>query len=185
MLSVEDYCLRKLKEQDREQILRWRNSDRIRANMYTDHIIAPTEHRIWFDRVTRDESVIYLLFEYRQRPTGLVYFTDIDRENGKCMWGFYLSETDLPRGSGTVMGYLAMNHIFEEKKMRKVCGEVLDFNAASQKFFKRLGFTEEGRLRQHVLKNGNYVDVVLFSLFSHAWCSSHRILVEEMLQGNR
>ncbi len=185
MPSVEDYRLRTLTEQDREQILRWRNSDSIRANMYNDHIISPSEHRTWFDCVTQDDSAIYLLFEYRQRPTGLVYFTDIDRENGKCMWGFYLGDPDAPLGSGTVMGYLSLNRIFEHAKLRKVCGEVLDFNRASRGFFLRLGFVEEGHLRKHILKNDRYVDVIQFGLFADEWRNSHRAAVEEILQRSR
>jgi methionyl-tRNA formyltransferase len=181
MFVFEDYRLRQLTEQDLNLVRNWRNSDHVRANMYTDHIISEEEHRAWFQRVMVDPTVRYLILEYRDRPVGLVNFTAIDTRNSKCMWGFYLGETDLPRGSGTIMGYLSMNYVFEEIQIRKVSGEVLDFNEPSQKLFRRLGFTEEGRLRQHVLKNGRYADVVLFSLLAGKWRGSERTRVENLL----
>ena len=171
MPSVDDYDLRPLRQTDLEQVLIWRNSDRIRAISYTNHVISREEHQAWFERVSRDPATCHLIFQYLGRPVGLVNFMDIDRRHGTCRWGFYLGEQNLPRGSGTVMGYLALNWIFREQELRKVGGEVLSFNQASMKFFLRLGFTEDGRLRQHLLKNGEYVDVILYSLLADEWTS--------------
>lgn len=40
-----DYALRSIKESDLEQLLVWRNSDRIRTKMLNQHIITMDEHR--------------------------------------------------------------------------------------------------------------------------------------------
>jgi methionyl-tRNA formyltransferase len=137
--------------------------------MYSSDLIAKEEHQEWWRRTESNPDVCYLVFEYLGRPVGLAYFTNIDTANGKCEWGFYLGETDVPRGTGTVMGFMALNHIFSVRATRKVYGTVLGFNAASRKFFLRLGFQQDGVLRQHVLKEGEYVDVVLFSLLADEW----------------
>jgi methionyl-tRNA formyltransferase len=181
MPTVDDYNLRKLKKEDLELVLSWRNQERIRSNMYTDHIISPEEHQAWYQRIKSDPNSVYLVFEYQKRPAGLVSFTYIDRLNSKCMWGFYIAETELPRGSGTVMGYLALNHIFEVEKLRKVSGEVLDLNKPSRKFFERLGFSNEGTLRQHVKKNGKYIDVILYSQLANEWTEREKSRVEMTL----
>ena len=181
MPSVDNYRLRPFTEAELSTVLSWRNTERIRANMYTDHIITPEEHRTWFSRIDGDNLSRYDIFECGNRPVGLSCFTEIDRTHGTCTWGFYLGETDLPPGSGTVMGYLAMNLVFAEEGLRKVSGEVLDFNKASRKYFQRLGFTEEGCRRQHILRNGEYVDVVLFSLLVDEWNERQQSKVRELV----
>jgi len=157
-----------MQEIDLDRVLQWRNSDRIRWNMFSDHIISEEEHRLWFKQLIKEQNV-YLVFQFNDRPAGLVYFTDIDRHNNKCFWGFYLGETGLPKGTGLLMGYLGLEFVFNDLKIRKLCSEVFAFNSTSIKYHKKLGFVEEGLLVKHREKGGQYVDTVIFSLFSGIW----------------
>jgi len=174
----EDYRLRPVAENDLEAVLLWRNSDRIRRNMYSDHIITLQEHRGWFDRLATHRESVYLVFEIQGQPAGMVYFTDIDRDQGRCFWGFYLGDEAAPRGTGTVLGVLGMEYAFEALRIRKLCGEVFCFNTASIKFFRRLGFSEEGYFVRHVLKEGRHEDIVSFALFEEDWQGSRGTLEE-------
>lgn len=169
MPTRNDYSLRPIAEADLGKVLEWRNSERIRSNMYTDHFITLEEHRSWFDLLHKKKTDIYLVFELFQKPVGLTYFTNIDPKNGKCFWGFYLGEENLPRGTGTIMGTLGLEYAFEELHIRKLCGEAFRFNTASIGFFQRFGFVEEGHFVKHILKNGNYEDILFFALFCHEW----------------
>ena len=184
MPTREDYRLRPIAEEDLELVLHWRNSDRIRRNMYGDHIISMDEHRAWFNRLEENPNVVFLVFELRQMPVGMVYFTDIDRKNDKCFWGFYLGQENLPRGTGTIMGVLGMEYAFEAFNIRKLCGEVFLFNTASVKFFHRLGFSEEGHFVRHVLKDGNYEDVISFALFRECWQDKRGKLERTVFSGD-
>lgn len=159
-------------------MLDWRNSDRIRANMFSDHIITMEEHVAWFEGTQRDDKIIVLVLEYLNEPIGVVNITDIDHKNNKCTWGFYLGETNTPRNSALVMGYLSLEYIFEVLKIRKLCGEVFAFNSKSAHFHERLGFYTEGRLIKHVLKNGNYEDVICMALFKSVWTNDKEKLAE-------
>lgn len=174
MIPDDKYGLRNLEKGDLELVLRWRNSEHIRKFMYRDNIISLDEHQAWFNRIEKDKTKIYLIFLHKDQPVGLLYFTEIDYLNSNCMWGFYLGESDIPKGSGTVMGYQAMNYIFDQKGMRKVSGEVLGFNEPSRKFFRRLGFREEGIKRKHILRNDKYTDVYLFSLLVDEWSETYK-----------
>lgn len=160
-----------------QKVLEWRNSNRIRANMFTDHCITCEEHQIWFDKVNQSKSDIYKIFEFQGRPLGLVCFTNIDRKNNRCHWGFYLGEENLPKGTGLLMGYLGVKYAFEDLGIRKLCSEVFAFNISSIKFHKKLGFKEEGFFSKHVFKSGNYEDVILFALFDEDW-SKNRLNLE-------
>ncbi|MCD6163592.1 MAG: UDP-4-amino-4,6-dideoxy-N-acetyl-beta-L-altrosamine N-acetyltransferase [candidate division Zixibacteria bacterium] len=182
MLDINDFNLRKINEQDLETLLRWRNSDRVRTNMYTDHIISMKEHRAWFNRIKDESTALYLIFEHLEHPIGFVYFTQIDITISNCMWGFYLGERNVPNKSGTIMGYMSLNHIFDVNKLQRVNGEVLAFNKPSQKFFQRLGFSEVGRLKNHAMKNDKLTDVVQFSITADEWRRIGRTSVENLFR---
>ena len=170
--------LRAIVADDLPKILTWRNSERIRANMYTDHVITPEEHRAWFDRVKGHKGSVFLLFEVQDRPVGLVYFTEIDTANDRSNWGFYLGEENVPRGCGTALGMLGLEYAFTQLKLRKLSGEAFAFNRASLRFHEKLGFREEGRFAEHVLKRGVYEDVFAFALFRQDWLSRRQALEE-------
>ena len=165
----EDYQLRPIMEKDLGQVLEWRNSARIRAYMYTDHIITMDEHRAWFERLQENSFSSFLIFEYRGFPVGIKSFSQIDKQNNKCYWGFYIGEPDLPRGSATLMGVMALEYIFGIHNFRKLCAEAFAFNQASISYHKRLGFVEEGHFVKHILKNGSYENVISFALFYDDW----------------
>ena len=177
MPGREEYRLRPIEEQDLEMVLRWRNSDRVRLNMYTDHEITIDEHRAWFDRLRKEPVPTFLIFEFRDKPIGVVNVTQIDTRNEKCYWGFYIGDPEAPPGSGTALGYFGLNYIFDVLKIRKLCAEAFAFNEASIRFHKRIGFVEEGLLARHVQKNGRYEDVIPFALFAEDW-AVHKSRIE-------
>lgn len=169
MQPFKDYTARLMKEADLRIVLEWRNSERVRMNMYSDELIPWENHCMWFSRIQNSQAHRYFIVELMQRPIGVVSFTDIDCKHNKCKWGFYLGETDVPRGSGTALGILGLTEAFGNLNIHKVCAEVLAFNEASLRFHRRLGFTQEGYLSRHVWKDGKYQDIALFACFSDQW----------------
>ncbi|MBY6269980.1 UDP-4-amino-4,6-dideoxy-N-acetyl-beta-L-altrosamine N-acetyltransferase [Parageobacillus thermoglucosidasius] len=167
-----------------EMVLNWRNQEHIRAVMFHDRVISLEEHRKWFDRVKRDKRTIVKIFYLENVPVGVVNFTNIDFENGKCSWGFYIGDQSAPKGSGTLMGYLALNFIFDELNIRKLCAEIIDSNERSIRYHQRLGFRTEGVLKKHVLKNNQYVDVILMALFNKQW-KEQKSKIRYMIEGMR
>jgi UDP-4-amino-4,6-dideoxy-N-acetyl-beta-L-altrosamine N-acetyltransferase len=135
------------------------------------------EHRAWFERLRKDPAPTFLIFEFRDKPIGVVNVTQIDGRNEKCYWGFYIGDPEAPPGSGTALGYFGLNYIFDVLKIRKLCAEAFAFNEASIRFHKRLGFVEEGLLARHVQKNGRYEDVIPFALFAEDW-AVHKSRIE-------
>lgn len=164
-----DCTLRPMAEQDRALVLSWRNQDRIRANMYSDHVIAPDEHDRWFDRALTDATAAYRIFEHQGRALGFVSFTGIDRVNGRCSWAFYLGEADAPRGSGAAMEFLALDEVFGPLGVQKLCCEVFTFNAGVVRLHQRFGFVQEGLFVRHYLKAGEMQDIVCLARFAETW----------------
>ena len=53
--------------------------------------------------------------------------------------------------------------------LHRISGAIGPDNAASIALVTRLGFTEEGRIRDHVFTNGAWRDSILYSLLIHEW----------------
>lgn len=177
-----DCRLRPMAEEDRALVLSWRNQDRIRANMYSDHIITVDEHDRWFDRSLTDQSAVYRIFEYGDRPVGFVSFTEIDRVQCHAKWAFYLGETDTPRGSGAAMELLALDEAFGPVGIRKLNCEVFAFNGGVVRLHERFGFTREGVLAKARLKDGELQDIVCMARSADDWPSDRAALMASVFK---
>ncbi|UQZ37736.1 UDP-4-amino-4,6-dideoxy-N-acetyl-beta-L-altrosamine N-acetyltransferase [Paenibacillus sp. PK3_47] len=181
---MNDYTLKQLGPDEINLVWEWRNADHIRPFMNQDDIIPLDEHIAWVKAVEKDASKVLKLCFYQEKPVGLVSFSRIDSKNHTCEWGFYIGDKSCPAGSGKIMGILALDYIFKEQPMRKVCAQILDFNWKSLSYHRKLGFAEEGRLVRQILRNHKYVDVVLMSLFKEQWEQQSEFLKEEVAGAN-
>ncbi|MHB8073704.1 UDP-4-amino-4,6-dideoxy-N-acetyl-beta-L-altrosamine N-acetyltransferase [Desulfosporosinus fructosivorans] len=169
-MQSEDCFLRPLAEDDLELVLRWRNSDRVRMAMFDDSIISWINHLAWYKKTQENpDSSKHLIFMNQKIPLGVINVNRFDPIHGRCYWGFYVGEPKAPRGSGMVMGYLGLEYIFGELCIRKLCSEAFAFNEVSVNYHKRLGFLEEGVFLEHILKQGQYHDIVCLSHFRDRW----------------
>lgn len=159
--------LRPMAESDLEQVLEWRNHPEVRSYMYSTHEIRMDEHCVWFASASKNPAIALLIYEQDGRAQGFVNIT-----RTRCAevadWGFYLAP-DAPKGSGRELGKQALNYAFVQLRLHKVCGQALGFNTRSIAFHKRLGFTEEGRLREQHFDGSQFHDVVCFGLVSNEW----------------
>jgi UDP-4-amino-4,6-dideoxy-N-acetyl-beta-L-altrosamine N-acetyltransferase len=183
MFNINSYSIRPVELEDKDLILQWRNSERVRAGMYNDHIISQKEHELWFSKALVDDSSAYLIFLYESRPIGFASFTNINLIHSRCYWAFYLGEENVPRGSGSVMEFFALDYAFCTLKIRKLCCEVFLFNAAVIKLHEKFGFVREGEFAQHYKKNKRYEDIVCLAKFASSW-TEDRITLENRLFGS-
>lgn len=160
--------LKEISDENLSLVLSWRNLDEIKKVMINDKNVSWDEHLAWFENFKENEDLIVLLFYLDDRPLGLVNFR-VDRLNEKCEWGFYIGAQDAPKGAGTLMGFAALNYLFYQLNVRKVCAEVLDHNIKSLRFHDKMGFSTEGKLVKHLMKNNQFIDVHLFGLFKEQW----------------
>lgn len=177
MLQKAKCEMRLLQQEDLRLILEWRNDERIRAVMYTDHEIHWEEHQQWFLK-TQGESYKgrHLLFLYDNIPLGQMNITDINLEHQRAYWGFFIGSAKAPKASGLAMGYFALEYVFTHLKLNKLCGEAIADNAASVNFHHKLGFVTEGILRQHIIKQEISKDIICFGHFADKWSSDKKVL---------
>ncbi|WP_417547461.1 UDP-4-amino-4,6-dideoxy-N-acetyl-beta-L-altrosamine N-acetyltransferase [Marinobacter segnicrescens] len=169
--------LRKIDEQDLELMLSWRNHPVVRASMFSQGIIPLDQHKAWFRRESeKADSAWFLFFDMNQKPTGVVYFTDMNRIANHAFWGFYAAP-EAPPGTGTKMGIEALDYIFNVEGYHKLNAEVLESNTRSHAFHRKLGFRIEGIFHDHYFGSDGYESVTRFALLASEWSRFREELV--------
>lgn len=88
----------------------------------------------------------------------------IDQRAGRFMYGVAIGGEHKGRGYASDAVPLLLNFMFGERRFHKCEASVWAFNEPSLAFHRKLGFTEEGRLRDHEFFAGRHHDVVLFGM---------------------
>ena len=106
----------------------------------------------------RDERLLIgaigLKFAPRHRRAEMGYWVARDR------WG---------RGYATEAAWAVLRYAFAERGLHKVVATHLAPNIASGRVMQKIGMRQEGVQREHVLKNGRFVDLVLYGILREDW----------------
>lgn len=156
--------IRSIQLGDAEMILKWRNQDSVRLNMYNHEVIDLDTHMKWFASILKSESCQYFIYEQNLKPLGVLSFSEIDKKNKKATWAFYSGDTTV-RGVGSEMEQLALEYAFNKLDLNKLYCEVLEFNSAVINFHRKFGFKIEGIKRKDYLRDGQYYDIYQLALF--------------------
>ncbi|MFD4510190.1 GNAT family N-acetyltransferase [Streptomyces sp. NPDC058457] len=77
------------------------------------------------------------------------------------------------RGYASEAVVLLLRFMFAERRYHKCLAAVFADNEASLALFRRLGFTEEGRLRKHVFFAGRHHDLVMMGMLAEELDQRH------------
>lgn len=73
------------------------------------------------------------------------------------------------RGYGTEAMKLLLEYGFDTLNLHRLELTVYDFNERGLKTYRKLGFVEEGRMRERRWKNGRYADEIFMSVLRSEW----------------
>jgi UDP-4-amino-4,6-dideoxy-N-acetyl-beta-L-altrosamine N-acetyltransferase len=178
------YKLNPMSYEDLDLVLAWRNSPRVRENMYTSHVISAEEHQRWFEKASRDPSKRLLMcVDESGIAVGVITFSDIDPLHKRATWAFYSGES-ARRGVGSEMEHLALDFAFENLGLEKLNCEVLSFNMAVVEFHRKHGFRVEGIFRAQHSRDGVAHDVYRLAHFRSDWLEHVRPAMAR-IQGSR
>ncbi|OXR47998.1 UDP-4-amino-4,6-dideoxy-N-acetyl-beta-L-altrosamine N-acetyltransferase [Pusillimonas sp. T2] len=165
--------IRVVEEKDLDQILIWRNHPDIRRYMFTRQKISWMEHSAWFTSLQGDPTRHALLYEDNGLPLGVVMLT-CRQGNALAEWGFY-KDPGAAKGTGVNMGRLALSYAFDTLRLHRVYGKVIADNLASIELHRKLGFVQEGVLRDHFGSNDHFDSVLCFGLLDSEWTSQREL----------
>ena len=95
-IEGQEIYLRPITIEDTENIIRWRNSQRVRRNFIYQAQFTKEGHESWMrNKVATGEVVQFIICQKADdRPVGSVYFRDIDPVDKKAEYGIFIGEED-------------------------------------------------------------------------------------------
>jgi RimJ/RimL family protein N-acetyltransferase len=104
------------------------------------------------------------------RLVGLTRLYDIQGMHGTAVLGISVGrKADWGKGYGTDASKVTIRYGFQELNLHRIWLDVFGYNDRAQDLYRRLGFTEEGRLREHMARDGRRHDVILMGLLRPEW----------------
>ncbi|WPM32353.1 UDP-4-amino-4,6-dideoxy-N-acetyl-beta-L-altrosamine N-acetyltransferase [Hydrogenobacter sp. T-2] len=153
-----------LNEEEIEMVRRWRNHPEVRRWMYTDHEISKEEHLSFIETLRHDKRNFYYLVYKVDKAVGVLSLTKVDFRNCNAYFGIYANPEEKIHGAGLILEKSAISLAFDVAQLHTLKLEVIEDNERVINFHKRMGFEEEGRLKEFVFKDGRWKDVIVMGI---------------------
>ena len=162
-------ALRPIDASDTEAVIRWRNSPSVKAGLFGQADLTREAHMLWLRTKVEPGLCHQFIVQLTSSgaPLGTVLIKNIEPEHGRAELGIFLGEdSGRGKGYGTEAVRLAVGFAFKTLKLHRVHLQALAFNAQAIACYRKVGFIEEGRLREHYLRDGIYHDVILMAVLN-------------------
>lgn len=154
-----------LDHHEMEMVLNWRNSEQIRNNMYSNEEIKWEDHVKFITNLEENNTRLHYLAFINQQPIGAVYFTDINLNHKRGIFGIFLRpDGNHPADAGIKLKDVILELAFKHLDFNTLNSEVLSENMLAYIYNKKAGFKEEGRLRSYIKRQDKTLDVILFGM---------------------
>jgi len=150
-------------------VLKWRNDLSVRKWCYSDHTISKKEHMQFIESLKKDNKNFYWLVKYdlnlsNKLYIGVVSLTKVDFLHKHAYLGIY-SNPEL-KGVGKFLIQALKELAFKIAKFHTLKLEVIETNKHAIEFYKKQGFKKEGKLKEFVYKNGEWIDVIVMGMIN-------------------
>ena len=181
MLKGKNVTLRPVKRGDLPYFLEWFNDPEIMQylNMYLPMTEMAEEKYIEELGTTRARTDAAFVIEVVEgdstKPIGTIGLHGIDSKDHCATFGIAIGNKDYwNKGYGTEAARLIINYGFEQLNLHRINSGAVAFNERSIRMHINIGFTEEGRWRKAMFKNGDYHDHVIFGILKDEWTKYKR-----------
>jgi len=120
--------------------------------MFIEGLKIDNKNSYW---LARDENEGYL---------GVISLNRIDSANKNAYLGIYTNPYSGKTGTGYVLIECLKRLAFNIAYLHTLKLEVIENNEKAIRFYEKSGFSEEGRLREFVFKDGKWCDVIVMGI---------------------
>lgn len=175
MLKGERVTLGPVKREYIESYLKWLNDPELTQYLAAYLPLTRMKEEDWIESLkNRNDTIIFAITITEEngveKHIGNCGLHDIDWKNRFTEVGIMIGEKEYQgKGFGTEAMELIIRYGFETVNLNRIQLHVYDFNIRAIKSYLKIGFIEEGRMRQGQFKNGKYHDMILMSMLYEEW----------------
>lgn len=150
-----------------------------KADLFTEHAQFPhSRQELEHYAEARDSSPNHIWLAIIESESnvhvGNIEIADIDWVHRRCKYSIIIGHAAAQgKGYGLEASILLLRHAFGKLNLHRVELGVHEHNDAARRLYEKLGFVEEGRLRQSFLRDGDYSDIIAMGLLAADFCALH------------
>lgn len=167
--------LRAIERDDLPRYVTWFNDPEVRQNLNMFLPMSQAEEEKWYeDLLNREPMERPLAIDVKEGDNwvhvggcGIFSFDKLARS---AELGISIGDKSYwDKGYGTDALKTLMRHGFETLNLRRISLQVFESNPRAVNVYERLGFIEEGRLRQSRFIQGRYEDTLIMAILRDEW----------------
>jgi RimJ/RimL family protein N-acetyltransferase len=167
--------LRAPERSDIPRFVAWLNDTEVTAGLMLSLPMSLADEEEWFENMLKRPAAEHpLVIEIQQGqdwiPIGNCGFNEIDWRCRSAEVGIFIGDKQFwNQGYGTEAMRLLLRYGFNTLNLNRICLQVYHNNLRAVRAYEKAGFVHEGRKRQGMFKNGNYIDILLMSVLRSEW----------------
>ncbi len=139
-----------------------------RRSLASSFPINRKQEREWVQQATEGDAVSALVCVDGD-PVGTIGLNDVNEVWGTAEVGYAIHPDHWGNGYATDALRTLCDYAFSEQRLEKINGRHYATNPASGRVMEKVGFIQEGVLREEAYVQGERVDVVQYGLLAREW----------------
>jgi RimJ/RimL family protein N-acetyltransferase len=171
-LTGERLYLRPLDEGDLDRCVRWINDPEVLVTLGRRLPMNRAREREWLAAHYKSDRELGLAIVLKEgdRHIGNCGLHGIDPHNRCAEFGVMLGEKNAwGHGYAPEAGQLLIGFGFRELGLHRIMLRVYAINERAQRAYDKLGFVEEGVLRESYFRSGRFHDTIVMSVLESEW----------------
>ncbi len=162
--------LRDIREDDLENIMRWRMDPDITRYMNTDPKLTLEGQKKWLAAIQANPDVRYWLVEVDGEPAGVINLTKLSDPSGDIGWAYYIGEKRLRSMKTALALEMSMyDHALVELGKNSVLSDVFSLNKGVIALHQLCGCETVCEKKDYVTKNGIAYDMTFQVMTAERW----------------
>ena len=131
--------------------------------------ISREQQQKWFEALDRDDSkvVFAICWNATDEHIGNVSLREIEKVDRNARFSIFIADDNYRgNGAGSAAARLILDCAFHSLKLHKVYLKATSTYQPAIGMYRKLGFVEEGCLREHEYNRGEYVDEILLGILA-------------------
>ncbi|WP_196893698.1 GNAT family N-acetyltransferase [Aureivirga marina] len=182
-MKTENYTLKEIQDSDIENIYKGLSDPEI-TQFYDVHfptLEATKEQMEWYADLKKNGTGIWWgIYNENEEFCGAGGFNSLEKENQKAEIGLWLLKEFWGKGILKEVMPKLFEIGFTTLNLNRIEGFVVSENSKCRAALSKINFTHEGTMREWEIKNGEKIDVAIYSILKSEWLTKK--YREELIQ---
>ncbi|MES2003041.1 MAG: GNAT family N-acetyltransferase [Bacteroidota bacterium] len=147
-----------------EKTYLWMSDANLKRDFLFTRDVSETDHLKWFEVYKTDAGQSIFAIYFDNKHVGNVGLKDINLVNKNAETWIYIGDPGM-KGKGIAKKAYELLLAEYKTKLHKIYAHIVEFNLASIKMYKKIGFNMEGIFNDQIFMDDRYYSIFRFAVF--------------------